>query len=151
MRAITLLAALLFTAACAVNGTVSEVEEEKESATVPFRVVANDSYATYTETTARTAFDVDTYRAMWDELVGIGTPPAVDFPSESAVFLFAGQRNTGGYKYEVRGVQRKGELLIVDAPLIGPGRGAIVTMALTSPYVVIAVRARGFKTVIAKS
>ena len=140
-----LLLAFLLTGACAVNGDVSG----EVPVTVPFRTVANDAYAKNTEVTAKTAFDVDTYRAMWDELVGAGTPPAVDFPSESAVFLFGGQRPTGGYKYEVRGVTMKGDQLLVDARVTAPPRGAIVTMALTSPYAVIAVKARGFRMVVA--
>ena len=129
MRFLYLLAAFLLAGACAVNGDVSG-----EVIAVPFRIVANDAYATNTEVTAKTAFDADTYRAMWDELVGAGTPPAVDFPSESAVFLFGGQRPTGGYKYEVRGVTMKGDQLLVDARVTAPPRGSIVTMALTSPY-----------------
>lgn len=146
MRSLALFAALLLTGACAVNGAVSD--EEAERGTIAFRLVASDSYATNTAIGAQTAFDVDTYRAMWDELVGIGTPPAVDFPSESAVFLFGGERPTGGYKYDVRAVRLEGETLFVDARVTGPPRGAIVTTALTSPYAVIAVRARGFKNVI---
>jgi hypothetical protein len=142
MRSLALLAALFVTGACAVNGAVSE-----EAGPVTFRTVANATYATNTEATAVAAFDAETYRAKWESLIGNGEPPAVDFATESVVFLFGGQRPTGGYKYEVRGVSIDGDTLVVDGGVKGPPSRSINTMALTSPYAVIAVNSRAFKDV----
>lgn len=142
MRTLALFVALFVTGGCAVNGAVSE-----EAGPVTFRTVANAAYATNTEATAVAAFDAETYRAKWDALIGNGEPPAVDFATESAVFLFGGQRPTGGYKYEVRGASIEGDTLVVDGGVKGPPAGSITTMALTSPYAVIAVKSRAFKDV----
>jgi len=140
-RLAVLLLALLLTGACTVNGTVAG------DGPVTFRTVANAGYATNTDALSVAAFDAETYRSRWESLVGNGEPPAVDFATESAVFLFGGQRSTGGYKYEVRGVRIEGDTLVVDGGVTGPPRGGIVTMALTSPYAVIAVDSRAFKNV----
>ncbi len=112
-----------------------------------FRTVANAGYATNTEAMAVAAFDAETYRGKWESLIGSGEPPAVDFATESAVFLFGGQRPTGGYKYEVRGASIEGDTLVVDGGLKGPPPRSPVTMAFTSPYAVIAVKSRAFKDV----
>lgn len=114
---------------------------------VTFRTVAQGGYAANTEATAFAAFDADTYRAKWDSLIGNGEPPAIDFATESAVFLFGGQRPSGGFVYEVRGVSVDGDMLVVDGGVKGPPAKSAVTMALTSPHAVIAVNSRAFKTV----
>lgn len=93
---------------------------------------------------ARTA---DEYRRLWDETVGRGEPPQVDFATESVVILLAGMRPTGGFSVAPRGVRLDGRTLVVDAAINTPPPDAIVTQALTSPFAAIAVSAREFDEV----
>lgn len=88
------------------------------------------------------------YQRIWREMVGgSGSAPAVDFSQNVVVFLFAGQRNTGGWNVEPRGAAMDGDTLVVDAAVNGPGPDMIVTQALTYPYAVAAVRTRAVKSV----
>lgn len=81
----------------------------------------------------------ETYRLLWGRHVGGGTPPAVDFASESVVFLFLGMRPTGGYAVEPQEASVEGGVARVKASVRSPGPGEIVTMAFTAPYAVVAI------------
>jgi len=114
---------------------------------VEIRTLANDTYAAATEKSAQFARDEATYDRLWSTLVGNGTPPPVDFTTESVVFVMAGQKRSGGYSVIVNGVALDGQTLTVDATVKSPPPNAIVSMALTSPYAVVAVKNRTFTTV----
>lgn len=85
------------------------------------------------------ASDEASYRALWKEHVGNGPAPAVDFAAESVVFLLMGVQSTGGYSVEPTAAAREGDSVVIDATVKQPGRGGIVTMAITAPYAVVAV------------
>lgn len=87
------------------------------------------------------------YERVWQQVIGGGERPKVDFASESVVILLAGLKPTGGYSVEARAAHQEGRTLVVDAAVKGPPPDAIVTQALTSPFAVIAVRAREFDDV----
>lgn len=110
-----------------------------------FRTVTSGAYASSETATAAVAANEDEYARLWQSLIGNGTAPPVDFTIETAVFLLGGQRNTGGYSVEVRGVTLEGETLVVDGEVQAPPPGSITTQALTSPYRVLAVRSRGVR------
>ena len=114
---------------------------------VKVQTIANGSHAKATATGATLALDAKAYAARWQELIGRGEAPSVDFAKEAAVFLLAGSKPTGGYSIEVRGAYVEGDTLIVDASVKSPPPDAIVTQAFTSPYVVIAVDRRDVKDV----
>lgn len=128
MRPLLFAAQLLVATACATA-----------SGPVTVRPVASGSYATATATDALLVLDAKTYAARWQELVGRGDAPAVDFANEAAVFLLAGSKPTGGYAIDVRGATLAGDTLVVDAIVKSPPADAIVTQAFTSPFAVIAV------------
>jgi PrcB C-terminal len=96
---------------------------------------------------AMLANNAEIYARLWSSLIGSETAPSIDFSSECAVFLLAGQRNTGGYSIQPNGAALDGETLVIDATVQGPPPGSIVTQALTYPYVVIAVKTRSAKDV----
>lgn len=110
-----------------------------------FRTVTSGAYASSETATTAVAADETEYARLWQTLIGSGTAPAVDFTRETAVFLLGGQRNTGGYSVEVRGVTLEGETLVVDGEVQAPPPGSVTTQALTSPYRVIAVNGRGIR------
>ena len=93
------------------------------------------------------AADEAAYQRLWPSLAGGGTPPAVDFASESVVFLLAGSKPTGGWSIDARGATIEAETLVVDAAIQPPPPDAIVTQAFTSPYAVITVKTKSFKDV----
>ena len=79
------------------------------------------------------ARDAVTMRNAWQQ----GEPPAVDFTKQWVVFLFAGQKMTGGFSINVKSVKHHGKDLVIDAHIAAPERGMMVTQALTSPYVAV--------------
>jgi len=113
------------------------------------RVVASGSNAAMSPAAkvAILAFTEAAYRTEWARVVGTAELPAVDFETESVVFLLAGERNTGGYSIEPHGATVEGDMLVIDATVRSPGARAIVTQAITSPYAVVAVKARGVREV----
>lgn len=130
--------AVLAAAGCAATGAAVEGPAE-------VRVVASGSNAAMSPAAkvAILASDEAAFRREWARVVGTQDLPAVDFETESVVFLLAGERNTGGYSVEPAGATVEGEMLVVDASVRSPGARAIVTQVITSPYAVIAVKARG--------
>lgn len=87
------------------------------------------------------------YARRWEEAIGGGERPAVDFATESVVILLAGSKRSGGYSVEPRAVSVEGRILVVDAAVKSPPPDAIVTMALTSPFAVIAVNTKALDSV----
>lgn len=83
------------------------------------------------------------WRDKWLASEATGPPPEVedvDFTKEVVVALFAGERPTGGWRIEDLEVKRQGTFSAVSYAVVGPGKGCMTTQALTSPYLVLAVK-----------
>jgi hypothetical protein len=111
--------------------------------TPPFRILDQGVNAAYQETEAR-AFLANTptrFTEVWNLVVANRLPrppaPAVDFRTRRVAAFFWGLKPTGGYGIEVLGVTYVGDTARVVLNLISPRPGAIVTQALTSPYVLL--------------
>jgi hypothetical protein len=106
-----------------------------------FRTLQAGSYASQSVTAPQliVARDAVTFRNAWNIYVRQGEPPAIDFKKETAVFLFAGRKNTGGYSIEVKSVKTSGKQIVIDAAIKPPPPDSFSTQALTSPFVVIAI------------
>jgi len=115
---------------------------------VELRTISRGPYAAAKpdQVQAVAAPDEESYRRFWP-LIGVGEAPAVDFATESVVFLLAGSKPTGGWSVEARGAKVEGETLVIDAVIKPPPPDAIVTQAFTSPYAVITVKTKAFKDV----
>lgn len=113
------------------------------------REVANGAYATSEpeRPVAYVAFDEKSFRELFARHVGQDGTPVVDFEREAAVLLLGGRRSTGGWSVTPRAVSVSGDVLVIDAQLSGPGRGGIVSQAITSPWTVIAVSPARFEKV----
>jgi hypothetical protein len=144
MRLFASVAALLLLTACTSAGSVGGTAPD---AAPQFRMIANAGYASATGATAVVAADEAAYRSAWTSMVGVGEAPAIDFATETAVFLFGGQRPTGGYSVAVRGVRVEGDTLVVDGSVSSPAPDTMGTQAITSPYAVIAVKNRDIRNV----
>ncbi len=127
--------AMLLAASCPTGSTTGSPEPLKH------RIIAQGAYGRYQGTAARTAYASTEaeYLSSWAALVTAGDPPPVDFTREHAVFLLAGQRPTGGYAIAVKAIRREPDTLVLDATVTPPPADAIVTQALTSPFVVLAI------------
>ncbi len=82
-------------------------------------------------------------RSIWNQLHGsqltVPALPSVDLARETVLVVMMGQRPTGGYSVDVRGVSLEGTDLFVDVRLVEPSSGAVTTSALTSPWAVVRV------------
>jgi hypothetical protein len=86
------------------------------------------------EATARTAAE---WQALWKQHGASEPAPAVDFTKEMVAAVFLGTRPTGGYAVEIRAARREGAALVIEYVEHAPGRDAIVTQALTSPFHIV--------------
>ncbi|MGC8967598.1 MAG: protease complex subunit PrcB family protein [Thermus sp.] len=108
-----------------------------------YRVLDRGVNAAYQEEAPRAflANDPSRFAEVWGLVAGNRLPrppaPAVDFRTRSVAAFFWGLKPTGGYGLEVAGVTYAGEAARVVLSLTSPRPGAIVTQALTSPYVVL--------------
>ena len=73
--------------------------------------------------------------------------PGADLERETLLAVFLGPKPTGGYGAEVRGVTLEGGDLFVDLVETEPGPDAVVTQALTSPWLVLRVPRGGVAAV----
>ena len=64
---------------------------------------------------------------------------SIDFKKYDVVGYFAGTKPTGGFSVEFVGVNRQKDGAVIKFCLIKPGRGSMVTQALTSPFLIQAV------------
>lgn len=84
------------------------------------------------------------WRDKWLASGATGPPPEVDdvdFTREVVVALFGGERPSGGWKIDPDvEVKTQGTFSAVSYAVVGPGKGCTTTQALTSPYLVLAVK-----------
>lgn len=58
----------------------------------------------------------------------------VDFKKKNVLVLFQGQKNSGGYSIDIESISSDGNTIVVKKSEIGPKKGEITTMLMTSPY-----------------
>jgi len=66
--------------------------------------------------------------------VGTVVAPPVDFSREMVVGVFMGERETGGYRIEISGIERTESGIRVRYVTRAPEPGAVLTQALTQPF-----------------
>jgi len=69
--------------------------------------------------------------------------PEVDFRRESVVAIFIGQRPTGGYGVSVTDLLLENNEVYLEVRLTQPSPGAMVTQALTSPWLMLRIQRPG--------
>ncbi len=108
--------------------------------------LAQGTYSGVTDERVDVVTDEASFARLWREahsgMVPAPEPPAVDFSSEIVVFVFMGTRTTGGYAIEVTGAVETAAELRVSVSRREPGPEDFVTMAITSPYHVVAIERR---------
>ena len=117
------------------------VDTTKPPETLKHRVLAEGGYGNVRGSQRQVAY-AGTERAyinLWNSLIGRGDPPPIDFSKEGVLFLTAGEKPTGGYGISVKTIRRDGEAIVVNATVTPPPPDAMVTQAMTSPFLVIAI------------
>lgn len=62
---------------------------------------------------------------------------AIDFKENDVVVLNQGQKSSGGFSIDVVSVIWENETLLIKKSEKSPSKGALVTMALTTPYCIV--------------
>ena len=86
----------------------------------------------FTVIVARTPF---AWRALWDG-IGEAAPVALETDGPMALAVFLGRRRTGGFGVLIESLERRGAFMVATVKEIRPAPDAMVTQALTSPYLV---------------
>ncbi len=135
MRSVSLAALVLVVCGCA-TAVAKQVK-------VDYRVLVSGAYAASSSPAPQVvvATDAAAYERIWNVLIGSGAPPKVDFKKESAIFLLDRQRRSGGYSLDPRHAVMENGTATVAVFEHAPAAGAVTTQALTTPFVVVAVRA----------
>ncbi|RDI94983.1 protease complex subunit PrcB family protein [Meiothermus sp. QL-1] len=112
------------------------------------RVMLQGSLAAYAEPgpAAYLAASPGQMLSLWRLATGNQLPPPpvppVDFNQHRVAGFFWGQKPTGGYSLQYVGSQAVGNTLRITLRLSSPAPGAMVTQALTSPFVLLEVPGR---------
>ena len=90
------------------------------------------------------AKSADEWASKWTASGATATAPdvsGVDFASEAAVALFAGEKPSGGWRIgsDIT-VKLQGQFGAVVYEILGPGEGCSSTQAITTPYLALAVK-----------
>lgn len=112
------------------------------------RVMQQGSQSAYTNegASAFIASNQGQLQSIWRLATGNQLPqpatPSVDFNLNRVVAFFWGQKPTGGYGIQLLNTQLSASTLRVTLRLVSPAPGAILTQALTSPFVMLEVPGR---------
>mmetsp|Transcript_32081 Transcript_32081/g.47862 ORF Transcript_32081/g.47862 Transcript_32081/m.47862 type:complete len:253 (-) Transcript_32081:520-1278(-) len=78
---------------------------------------------------------------LWGRHTSISSPPdgvpPVDFHTETVLAVFRGNKSSGGYGVEVKGVEDTGDEIVVSCETTDPSPDDMVTMALTQPFHIV--------------
>ncbi|MFP9098512.1 protease complex subunit PrcB family protein [Flavobacterium sp. RHBU_24] len=69
--------------------------------------------------------------------------PEADFSKSDVVAVYMGQRNTGGYSITIESMRVDGDTTYLKKKETKPEPGGMVSMALTAPYVIVAIPKTG--------
>lgn len=107
---------------------------------VAHRALARGYYCGVRERRDAVVERADEWRALWERVLGPGErPPDVDFATERVLACFMGERSTGGHAISVTRAREEDGVVVVDVLLRSPSSDAMVTMALTAPYEIVAI------------
>lgn len=108
---------------------------------VAFSQLISGTQANVAEQKHYTVRAADAFAELWDEVIQTPSTPDVDFAKNDVIAVFAGQKLTGGYDITVEKVTDTKDARIVSIVLTEPGKGCVVTEALTSPFEIVQVPA----------
>jgi len=114
---------------------------DSEVKSIPFETIEQGGNSGVRTGKTLAIYDEAAWKGLWAEhkkgSSPGATPPEVDFSKQMVVAIFLGERRTGGYFVTVKSISADSGGLTVGYEENRPGRGCIVTMALTYPFQII--------------
>lgn len=129
--------------------SIQVAHESIQSGSVNVDQIDRGQYGDIVEGTRKVFRDEEAYASFWERLHAdrgsIPSRPEVDFNSRVVVAIVLGERPSGGYGVEIDEVltSENGEEIQAQFTEVVPGDDCVVTGALTSPYILVAVEAKG--------
>ncbi|MFB6098615.1 MAG: protease complex subunit PrcB family protein [Salinibacter sp.] len=115
------------------------------------------SYGDIVEGTQTVLRDEEAYAAFWERLhadrSSVPERPEINFENKVVVGLVLGERPSGGYSIKINDIRssENSQKIQVQYTEVVPGDGCAVTMALTSPYVLLAVETQAEEVIFSRS
>lgn len=105
---------------------------------ISFETIDKSSYGGVREKKEIVIKNFEDWETIWKEVksiqISVPETPVVDFSKEMVVALFMGERTTGGYSTEITRITEDGIVYYKEKE---PGKGMMVTQALTQPYHIV--------------
>jgi hypothetical protein len=95
-----------------------------------------------TESSFDQASDIGSLKSIWNKMYpGAVQPPLpeVNFDTHEVVLFFMGQQSSGGYSFEMISAKDAVNGVNVTVKKISPGPECMVTQAITSPFLMVAI------------
>lgn len=112
-----------------------------ENHNMPMTELARGAYSQLTVERMQVIRDAGTLAELWSQAQVRDPVPPIDFEEQMVVLAALGERRTGGYRVDILRVAETETGLVVHVQVSTPGRGCMVTQALTQPYHFVAVPA----------
>ena len=107
---------------------------------VPYRIIAQGSYSNISLQQRMLVTSPTQLKILWRTHAPTkrNALPAVNFDEEMVIAYFAGQFPSGGYRVEIIRLVETDTGLQIDIKLHRPAKDAMVSLALSQPYIMIA-------------
>ncbi|WP_152207726.1 protease complex subunit PrcB family protein [Marinobacter changyiensis] len=90
------------------------------------------------------------FRSLNGQMLSLDSAASLDFQREHLLVVAMGRKNTGGFGLTLADAEMEGSTLAVTARVRTPAPGSMVTQALTTPCVVLAVKADDWNRVVVR-
>lgn len=139
--ALFLFAALLAPGAAGTAEACSACGDD-DGSVVTFVPVGRGSYGGVSDRRFIVVKDENEWKELWGEINGNVLPlpplPDIDFSRHALAAVFQGLKRSGGYSISVEAIIETGDRVTVSVREREPGPQNLVTMALSSPWEVVA-------------
>jgi hypothetical protein len=115
---------------------------DDDGAVIAFIPVGKGSYGGVTDRRFVLVKEMNEWKELWAEINGNVLPlpalPEIDFSKQALAAVFQGLKRSGGYSISVEAIIETGDRVTVSVREQEPGPQNLVTMALSSPWEVVA-------------
>lgn len=108
---------------------------------VEYQTVSKGYYSGHKQPAYYVIRNEDEWAEVWNQHQSISSPqlppPKVNFSESTIIAVFMGEFSTGGYGIEITEILDTNRSVVVEVEKTHPGKGCVVTMALSQPYHVV--------------
>jgi PrcB C-terminal len=123
------------------NVVHNKVSKQLMQETIPFQILAQDTYGGYTDSKFMVIEDNKSLTEVFNLLNKSRLPeleiPAINFKEELVIALFLGEKNSGGYAITVEQVLDKNNKVYIVYNVESPKTGDMVASVMTQPFSII--------------